>query len=73
MSPRDRADAFCRRFGLTVPILQAPMAGACPPALAAAVARAGGMGGMGALLSASEAILDWARAASASRPGMRRA
>ena len=69
MTPRDRADAFCRRFGLTVPILQAPMAGACPPALAAAVARAGGMGGMGALLSAPEAILDWARAVRAAGNG----
>jgi hypothetical protein len=26
-SPRERAAAFCRRFGLGVPILQAPMAG----------------------------------------------
>lgn len=69
MTPRDRAVAFCRRFGLTVPILQAPMAGACPPALAAAVARAGGMGGMGALLSAPEAILDWARAVRAAGNG----
>lgn len=59
-SATDRAQAFCVRFGLGVPILQAPMAGASPPALAAAVASAGGMGGLGALLSAPQAIRDWA-------------
>src|SRR5579875_3686538 len=48
---RTRAEAFCRRYGLRVPILQAPMAGACPPELAIAVANAGGMGGMGALMT----------------------
>ena len=58
--PRDRAEAFCRRFGLSVPILQAPMAGACPAGLAAAVANAGGMGAMGALLSSPAAIATWA-------------
>jgi NAD(P)H-dependent flavin oxidoreductase YrpB (nitropropane dioxygenase family) len=41
-----RAEEFCERFGLSVPILQAPMAGACPVSLAAAVANAGGMGGL---------------------------
>ena len=35
---RDRAAAFCARFGLRAPILQAPMAGASPAPLAAAVA-----------------------------------
>lgn len=57
-----RATAFCHRFGLSVPILQAPMAGACPPELASAVANAGGMGGLGALLLTPEAIQDWATA-----------
>ena len=55
----DRARAFCERFGLTVPILEAPMAGACPVSLAAAVANAGGMGGMGALLTEPAGIADW--------------
>ncbi|TMK13791.1 MAG: nitronate monooxygenase, partial [Alphaproteobacteria bacterium] len=41
-SARERAEAFCRRFGLRVPILQAPMAGASPIGLAAAVGNAGG-------------------------------
>lgn len=62
MSPLDRAQAFCQRFGLRVPILLAPMAGACPPGLSAAVANAGGMGACGALLMQPDEILDWARA-----------
>jgi len=60
-TPRQRADAFCQRFSLRVPILQAPMAGACPSSLAVAVARAGGMGGMGGVLSKPGEITDWAR------------
>ncbi len=55
-----RARAFCDRFGLQAPILQAPMAGACPPALAAAVANAGGLGGLGALTTTPAGIADWA-------------
>jgi nitronate monooxygenase len=57
---RERAEAFCRRFGLQVPILMAPMAGACPVGLAAAIANAGGMGGLGALLTAPDGIAAWA-------------
>ena len=38
----------------------APMAGACPPSLAIAVANAGGLGGCGALLMEPEAIRGWA-------------
>jgi nitronate monooxygenase len=59
--PRGRAAAFCRRFGLQVPILMAPMAGACPAGLAAAIANGGGMGGLGALLTAPDGIDAWAR------------
>ena len=58
-APRQRAQAFCDRFGLRLPILEAPMAGACPPALAAAVANAGGMGAMGAVLTQPQGIGDW--------------
>ena len=57
--PRDRAAAFCAKYGLQVPILMAPMAGACPAPLAAAVANAGGMGAMGALVSKPAAIRAW--------------
>jgi nitronate monooxygenase len=56
---RSRAATFCARYDLRVPILQAPMAGACPPPLAAAVASAGGMGGFGALMSSPAAMADW--------------
>jgi nitronate monooxygenase len=59
-SARSRAAGFCGKFGLELPILQAPMAGACPASLAIAVANAGGMGGMGALLNGPDGILAWA-------------
>ena len=59
-APLDRAEAFCRRFGLGLPILLAPMAGACPPALSAAVATAGGLGACGGLLMSPGAIRAWA-------------
>jgi nitronate monooxygenase len=64
----DRCDDFCRRFGLRVPILLAPMAGACPPSLSIAVGEAGGMGGCGALTFSPDEMRTWAesvRAASA--------
>ena len=59
---RDRATTFCDRFGLRAPILMAPMAGSCPPALAAAVANGGGMGAMGALTSDPAGIAAWVAA-----------
>ena len=34
-----RARAFCERFGLRLPILLAPMAGACPASLSIAVGQ----------------------------------
>src|SRR5690348_9636274 len=55
----DRIDAFCRRFGLRMPILLAPMAGASPPSLSIAVANAGGLGACGALLMTPAAIMSW--------------
>src|SRR5881227_2761252 len=54
-----RARAFCERFGLRLPILLAPMAGACPPSLSVAVANAGGLGSCGALLMSPAAIQNW--------------
>jgi len=54
-----RAQAFCARFGLRLPILLAPMAGACPAPLAIAVANAGGLGSCGALLMSPEQIRAW--------------
>ncbi|WP_366653552.1 nitronate monooxygenase [Fodinicurvata sp. EGI_FJ10296] len=59
-APLARAEEFCRRFGLQAPILLAPMAGACPPSLSIAVARAGGLGAAGVLLMPPADILSWA-------------
>ncbi|MGH6868539.1 MAG: nitronate monooxygenase, partial [Methylocella sp.] len=56
---RARAKEFCARYGLKIPILLAPMAGACPVALSVAVANAGAMAAMGALLTAPEGIAAW--------------
>jgi len=49
-SPHARAEGFANRLGVRLPILQAPMAGACPPLLSIAVANAGGLGACGALM-----------------------
>jgi nitronate monooxygenase len=58
-APLDRAESFCAKYGLKRPILLAPMAGACPVSLSIAVANAGGMGALGALMSAPDAIRNW--------------
>jgi len=55
----ERADRFCRRFAVQVPILLAPMAGACPVPLSATLATAGSMGAMGAVLSQPQDIVAW--------------
>ena len=55
-----RAEAFCKTYDLRMPILLAPMAGACPASLSIAVANAGGLGACGALLMAPAAIKVWA-------------
>jgi len=57
--PLDRVGAFCDRFGLRMPVLMAPMASACPPALAVAVANAGGMGGCGCMVTQPQGIAEW--------------
>ncbi len=64
-----RLDAFRQRFGIELPILLAPMAGACPPALSIAVANAGGLGACGALLLKPDAITAWAREVRANSNG----
>lgn len=55
-----RARDFASDYGLTAPVLLAPMAGACPPALSIAVANAGGMGACGVLMMTPAQISDWA-------------
>lgn len=61
LSPLARATAFAEFLGIRLPILLAPMAGACPPSLSIAVANAGGLGACGVLLMPPESILDWSR------------
>ena len=61
MEELEKTKRFCEEYGLAVPIIMAPMAGACPPALAAAVSNAGGMGACGSLMLDSEQIKDWAK------------
>jgi nitronate monooxygenase len=56
----DRAESFCRRFGLKMPVLLAPMAGACPPSLSIAAMNAGSLGACGALLMQPDEIVAWA-------------
>ncbi len=53
------AQGFCEKYGLTFPVMLAPMAGACPASLSIAVANAGGMGAMGALMTPPAGIRDW--------------
>jgi nitronate monooxygenase len=70
---RDRSTRihnFCARFGLKLPILLAPMAGASAPGLSVAVASAGGMGALGALLMQPGEILEWAASVRAASPGL---
>ena len=55
-----RATTFCKAYNLQVPILLAPMAGACPPSLSVAVAGAGGLGACGASLMQPADIELWA-------------
>ena len=55
-----RAEAFCASYDLRIPILLAPMAGACPPSLSIAVAGAGGLGACGAVTLQPQAIRAWA-------------
>jgi nitronate monooxygenase len=58
-SPRARAEGFANRLGIRLPILLAPMAGACPPSLSIAVANAGGLGACGALMMKTDEIRAW--------------
>jgi nitronate monooxygenase len=55
----ERAKSFCDAYNLRTPILLAPMAGACPPALSIAIANAGGLGACGAFLMQPDAIEAW--------------
>jgi len=68
-SPRARAEGFASRLGIRLPILLAPMAGACPPSLSIAVANAGGLGACGALMMKPDEISAWGADFRAASPG----
>jgi nitronate monooxygenase len=68
-SIKTRAQAFCDRFKISVPILLAPMAGACPPSLSIAVMQAGGMGACGALLMQPAEVSAWTAQVRSQSPG----
>ena len=59
LPPLARAQEFASSLGIRLPILLAPMAGACPPSLSIAVANAGGLGGCGAVLMKPPEITAW--------------
>lgn len=59
MKPLEKAKKFCQDYEIDIPILMAPMAGACPPELAAAISNAGGIGSCGALLMTPKQIISW--------------
>lgn len=54
------ATEFASSVGARIPVFLAPMAGACPPSLSAAIANAGGMGACGAVLTSPQNIGNWA-------------
>src|SRR5256885_13989136 len=58
-SPLERAESFANRLNARIPILLAPMAGACPPSLSIAVANAGGLGACGALMMKPDENRAW--------------
>ncbi len=57
---KDRIDRICDRLDLSIPILLAPMAGACPVSLSSAIANEGGLGACGILLMQPPDIIKWA-------------
>ena len=59
LPPLARAQQFVDWLGIRVPILLAPMAGACPPSLSIAVSGAGGLGACGALMMRPDEIFAW--------------
>lgn len=66
---RQRVADFCTRYNLRLPILLAPMAGACPPSLSIAVASVGGLGAAGVLMMQPADILRWAEEVRAATSG----
>ena len=64
-----RQNRLTKRLNLNVPIIQAPMAGASTPAMAAAVSRGGGLGSLGASLQSPDKTREDCRAIQAETNG----
>ena len=58
MSFKERSTRFCERFGIRVPILLAPMAGASAPSLSIAVINAGGLGACAVGVGGADAVAN---------------
>lgn len=64
-----RSRHFAQHLGLRLPVALAPMAGVPAVGLSAAVANAGGLAALGALLMEPAAIADWVARYRAAAPG----
>lgn len=64
-----KRNRLTERLGMNAPIIQAPMAGASTPAMAAAVSRGGGLGSLGLALQPADEIRDDCRAIRAETNG----
>ena len=69
MTLPDRCRAFADALGVALPVIQAPMAGVQAGALAAAVARAGGLGSLPGAAMTPAALRDAVAALRADGPG----
>ena len=56
-----KSNALTELFGIRLPIVQAPMASAATPKLAAAVTNAGGLGSLGCAMSSADEVRDQCR------------
>ena len=67
--PGWKQNHLTKRLNMNVPIIQAPMAGASTPAMAAAVSRGGGLGSLGVSLQSPDKTRDDCRAIHAETNG----
>lgn len=66
---QERSRRFCEQFGGDMPVLLAPMAGACPAELSIAVMQAGGWGAAGVLMMSPAQIAAWCETVRAQSAG----
>lgn len=61
MKNLEKTKEFCCAYGLDMSIIMAPMLGACPAELGAAVSNAGGVGACGVLPLTPDQISIWTK------------